>query len=768
MKKGRGGENDIRKLAEAKFAVSGEHVSELSDDDARELIRELHIHQMELEMQNEEQRKAIDMLSKLYDFAPVGYVTLNDKGIILQANHTLAGMLGMDTHKLVKVALSFFVVSEDQDKYSLHIKAAFAAGNKHKSSEIRLRKSNNSIFWAAIETTVEQVTETSGKNLMMVITDMTGKKEHAHTVRSEKEKSQRYLDVVGSMLIALDEQGRITLFNQSACRILGWSEKEILGKDWFDLFVPEYLREGVRDVFNQLAAGNVALVEYYENVILTKAGEERIVAFHNAVILDDSDHFMGTLSSGEDVTERRQAEEKLKEDEQRFRALFQSAADYALVLDIQESGPPIIIDANDAAFEKHGYSREEMVGQPITLLDVKSSADQIGVRLSLIKQEPTVIHFEVEHRCKDGSTFVAAVAAKSIESSGDQHLFFSIERDITKQKQAKEDLESAEAHAVGIIENARDAFVGMDEQGIVIDWNPEAVRMFGFTKKEAMGRNLADTIIPTEFREVHTAGLKHYMETGEHKMINRLMEISALHKNGNRLDVELSIVPLKDDHSVTFNAFIRDLTERNTGREELVKSAENLRKSLVGTVLAIAKAVEARDPYTAGHQQRVSQLARSIAQEMRLDKDMIEGIRMGAVIHDIGKIHLPAEILSKPGKLTDIEYTLVQEHAQTGYEILEDIEFPWPVADIAHQHHERMDGSGYPQGLKGDKICLEARVVAVADVIEAISSHRPYREALGIDAALNEIKQGRGTLFDAEVVDACLKLFAENRFAFKR
>ena len=171
-----------------------------------------------------------------------------------------------------------------------------------------------------------------------------------------------------------------------------------------------------------------------------------------------------------------------------------------------------------------------------------------------------------------------------------------------------------------------------------------------------------------------------------------------------------------------------------------------------------------KDPYTAGHQQRVSDLARSIAKEMGLSADQRDFIRTASAIHDIGKISIPAEILSKPTKLTNLEFNLIKTHAQSGYDILKDIEFPWPVADVVRQHHERMDGSGYPQGLKGNDILLEARIMAVADVVEAIASHRPYRPSLGIDFALDDISRNKGILYDADVVDACLKLFREKGY----
>jgi putative two-component system response regulator len=198
--------------------------------------------------------------------------------------------------------------------------------------------------------------------------------------------------------------------------------------------------------------------------------------------------------------------------------------------------------------------------------------------------------------------------------------------------------------------------------------------------------------------------------------------------------------------------------------EELLRSLEQMRKLLSTTVQAITSLVEARDPYTAGHQRRVADLARAIAAEMGLPNDQIDGIRMASTIHDIGKISVPTEILSMSRKLTDIEFSLIKTHAQSGYDILKDIDFPLPVAQIILQHHERMDGSGYPNGLKDGEILLLARILAVADVIEAIASHRPYRPTLGLDIALEEIIKNKGTLYDPVVVDACLRVFHEKGY----
>ena len=192
-----------------------------------------------------------------------------------------------------------------------------------------------------------------------------------------------------------------------------------------------------------------------------------------------------------------------------------------------------------------------------------------------------------------------------------------------------------------------------------------------------------------------------------------------------------------------------------------------LQNNLEDTVKAIATIVEMRDPYTAGHQVRVADLAVAIAKQMELPNEQIHAIHLAGMVHDVGKIKVPAEILSKPGRINDLELGLIKVHAQAGYDILKGIDFPWPIAQMVLQHHERFDGSGYPQGLKGDDILLEARILSVADVVEAMSSHRPYRPGLGNDAAMEEITKNRGKFYDPQVVDACLALFREQHYAFQ-
>lgn len=229
-----------------------------------------------------------------------------------------------------------------------------------------------------------------------------------------------------------------------------------------------------------------------------------------------------------------------------------------------------------------------------------------------------------------------------------------------------------------------------------------------------------------------------------------------------------SLLTIFSDHAAIALENARLYAERKRAEENLRESMEKLKNSLNGIIQAMALAVEMRDPFTAGHQRRVAELACAIAGEMGLPEERIEAIRMAGMIHDLGKISVPAEILTKspPSKLTEAEFALIKNHPQVGYEILKEIDFPYPIAQIVLQHHERMDGSGYPQGLRGDQIMLEARIIAVADVVEAMVSHRPYRPPLGIEAALKEISRNKGALYDPDVVEACLKLFEEGRFEF--
>ena len=250
----------------------------------------------------------------------------------------------------------------------------------------------------------------------------------------------------------------------------------------------------------------------------------------------------------------------------------------------------------------------------------------------------------------------------------------------------------------------------------------------------------------------------------------RILELEEYKKDGSIVWVEnrLSFLRDKEKRPVGIIALSHEITDRKRAEKQLQDTLGSLRKAVGVAIQVMVSAVEARDPYTAGHQLRSADIARAIAAEIGLSPDRIDGIRIAGSVHDIGKLSIPAEILSKPTKLSVLEFSLIKEHVLSGYEILKNVESPWPLAQIVYQHHERMDGSGYPRHLKGEEILMDARILAVADVVEAMSSHRPYRPALGEDAALKEIENNRGTLYDTGAVDACLRVFRERGFQLER
>ncbi len=237
-------------------------------------------------------------------------------------------------------------------------------------------------------------------------------------------------------------------------------------------------------------------------------------------------------------------------------------------------------------------------------------------------------------------------------------------------------------------------------------------------------------------------------------------------ENVKKINKELEdrVIKRTADYQIVNQALEQKISEQKRMEEELKRTLEILKKSVGTTIQVMVAAVEARDPYTAGHQLRSANLACAIAEEMGLSQEKIDGIRMACSIHDIGKMSVPAEILTKPNKLTDIEFSLIKEHSWSGHEMLKDVESPWPLAQVIGQHHERLDGSGYPKRLKGDEILIEARILAVSDVVESMASHRPYRPSLGIEAALEEIEKNKGILYDVTVADACLRLFREKNY----
>ncbi len=297
--------------------------------------------------------------------------------------------------------------------------------------------------------------------------------------------------------------------------------------------------------------------------------------------------------------------------------------------------------------------------------------------------------------------------------------------------------------------------------------SPSVSRLIGYSVEEALAKPMDEVFTPGSLGRAGRTMAETIGLTGS-EVVSKTLELELIHKNGSVVPVEVkfSYLPGPDGSPAEILAVARDITERRRAEAEARRSTEKLVKAMEDTMLAMARIVEIRDPYTAGHQRRVTQLACAIAADIGLPADRITGLRLAGLIHDVGKIRVPAEILTNPDGLSNAEFDIVKTHPLMGYEILKTLDLPWPIAQIVRQHHERLDGSGYPDGLNGEDIITEARILAVADVVEAIASHRPYRPAHGLEAALEEITQNRGLLYDDRAVDSCVKLFREQGFEF--
>jgi PAS domain S-box-containing protein/putative nucleotidyltransferase with HDIG domain len=462
---------------------------------------------------------------------------------------------------------------------------------------------------------------------------------------------------------------------------------------------------------------------------------------------------------GRDITERKQAEESLRESEEKYRTLVETSAEAILIA--QDS---MLKFVNRMASEITGYSEQELRSSPFLDFIHPDDREMVGERyLSRLKGDVSQPRYAFRLINKDGSIKWVEINGVLVAWEG-KPATLNFLSDITNRKQGEEELRRAEDNFRRSLDDSPLGISIVSAKGETLYANRAILDLYGYADVEELRS--------TPVKKRYTP--ESYIEF-QSRMKRRLngedspseYEINIIRKTGEIRCLQVSRKETVWDGQKQFQAIYQDITERKKAEDKLRETLSGLRNALGGIIQVLSAVSEQRDPYTAGHQRRVADLAQAIAQELGLSPDRAEGIRVAGVIHDIGKVSIPAEILSKPTRLSEIEYEMIQSHAQIGHDILGDVKFAWPIAKMILQHHERMDGSGYPQRLKGDDILLESRILAVSDVIEAMASHRPYRPALGIEAALKEIENNKGVLYDPAVVSACLALFREKGYALK-
>jgi PAS domain S-box-containing protein/putative nucleotidyltransferase with HDIG domain len=419
-----------------------------------------------------------------------------------------------------------------------------------------------------------------------------------------------------------------------------------------------------------------------------------------------------------------------------------------------------------------GYADEE-IGSSVDAWSLRVHPDDVAATIEALDDYLTgaAPEYEREHRvrCKDG-TYKWVLDRGTVmerDAGGAPLRMIGTHKDIGDRKKMEAELTAGER----TVAESEARFRSLVEQSIAGTYiiqhgaftytNLRFKAILGYgPEDDLVGVRVVDVVAPADRAEA--AERMRALSAGEKDRTEASFE--AIRKDGTTVHVGTTTAKAVYKHEEALIGVLQDVSDRKVAEARIARYANQLERTFIQTVALTTTLSEKRDPYTAGHEQRVAELATAIGEAMGLDHDRIEGLRVGGYLHDVGKISVPTELLVKPTRLTPIEESLMREHPRAGYEVLKEVDFPWPVAQVALQHHERLDGSGYPSGLKGDDIILEARIVAVADVVESMVSHRPYRPALGVGAALAEVQAGAGTKFDAEVVGVCIRLFREGGF----
>jgi PAS domain S-box-containing protein len=492
-----------------------------------------------------------------------------------------------------------------------------------------------------------------------------------------------------------------------------------------------------------------------DHMLVAKDRTETLISDSAAPIRDDDGETSGTVLVFRDVSERKKAEDALIEAAREWQITFDSTNDAIWILDQDNR----ILRANKTA--EHFFHRPlgEMIGKHCW--KIVHGTEQPIPECPILRMRKNLNRESMELQAA-GERWFEVNVDPILDAAGRYLGAVHIVSDITERKQAEEALRKSEANYRQLFDNSPSGIYKVDfRTGKFLKANDAMCKYLGYGQEEITSLSLYD-VLTDESKQLFSERLNKMMRREE---VAENPEFEIVDNEGKRRWVQLNTKYFYDSEGLAgADVVAHEITERKQMEKQLQDTLESLRKAVGTTIQVMVSAVETRDPYTSGHQSRSSDLARAITAEMGLPQDKIEGVRMAGSIHDIGKLSIPAEILSKPTKLTDIEFALIKEHAEKGYELLKDVESPWPLADIVYQHHERMDGSGYPRNLKGEEILIEARILAVADVVEAMASHRPYRPGLGIAAVLEEIEKNSGIFYDNTVAEACLRLFREKGF----
>jgi PAS domain S-box-containing protein len=688
---------------------------------------------------------------------------VNLEGIVTYVNPAVEKVLGFKLEERIG-ANGFELVHPDDIKFladsfntlSTDINAPVIDG------AVRLRHKDGS--WRTLEGMGSNLINNNVVEAIVInYRDITDRKQSEESLRQSEEKYRNILENIEEGYFEVDLAGNFTFFNDSLCRFFDFSKEKLMGMNYRQYTTDKEHSKALFQAFNKVYNTGKP-TEGFDWQIIKKDGTKRYVEASISLRKDSSDKPIGFRGIARDVTEQRKFEEELKKSEGQYRLLADNMTAHIWLQDLNTRK---LIYVSPSVEKMYGYTLDEIPNLSLKKLLMAESLQKMldsfstEIPKALAKPLPYVHKYSLElEAChKDGHLLWIEVDYSIIRDKNGKPAFMLGEtRDITERKQAEEAMRKSEENFRLSLDSSPLGVRISTIEAETIYANRAILDIYGYDSIEELNKTpVKERYTPQGYAEYEIR--KEKRKRGE--FVPSEYEISIMRKNGEIRNLQVFRKEVIWNGTKQSQVIYKDITEYKRSEEKLKETLENLRKSIKTTIQVLGTAAEARDPYTAGHQKRVADLARAIATEMGLPDDKIEGLRMASSIHDIGKISVPADILSKPTKLTNNEFSLIKEHSLSGYEMLKNVESPWPLAQIVYQHHERMNGSGYPRNLKGDEILLEARILAVADVVEAMSSHRPYRPNLGIEAALEEIVKNKGLLYDNVVADACLRLFRD-------
>jgi len=593
--------------------------------------------------------------------------------------------------------------------------------------------------------------------------DITERKKAEEELRKSEELQTRLVNAIPDVVVRTDLEGNILFVNDNALQIGGYSEQEMLGKNLLEFVAPEDHEDAINNL-QRMREGRLGPREYH---LIVKDGRKILIEINGDVLRNEDGTPFAVVNVCRDITERKRTEKILREKDERLRGITENLPGVIFQFYANDNGEYGISYISEPLDEFAKIIPHIDTANPVAVfpdfLERIHEKDRERFLTSIQTAVATTTRWNFEGRVAIPSGKIIWVQGLSVPTRlADRVIFDGILLNITERRLAEENSQKSEEKFHKIFMTTPDciAIIRMKDD-LIIDVNQGFENIVGWKREQVLGTKSSEPPMNFWLDKADRESMITDLKSGR-DILHR--EFKFRHRDGSERFGNCSARKITIDEQECLIFILQDITERKLMDLELKRTLESLRKSVGTTIQVMVSAIEMRDPYTAGHQLRVADLARAIATEMGLAPDKIDGISMVGTIHDIGKLSIPAEILSKPTKLTPIEYSLIQEHSQNGYEMLKKVESPWPLAEIVYQHHERMDGTGYPRNLQGEEIILEARIISVADVVEAMASHRPYRASLGIHAALEEIEKNKGTLYDVHVVKACLKIFREKGY----